>query len=271
MKKETDKVKSCFIISPFGLDGSETRRKADGLIKAVIKPVLLELNFEVISSLDISTPGSITNQVIEHLLNDDLVVANLSGLNANVMYELAVRHSKRLPVVTLNEKTTTLPFDISQERTLFYDDDMQGVIALQPLLKNAVTAAMKDTEIDNPVYRAIRKTIIKEDVQAGSFNDYILSKLDSIEEILSINSKHTYDPLGLFENGFYEIYMEPYEIQGLINNVSDITEIKPLRIKIDPEYNNKSKITLAFKSKIEKYTFEKGLPLEDQKIKVLDR
>lgn len=52
-----DVKKTCFIISPLGADDSETRRKADGLISAVIKPVLKELDFETVAPHEIDTPG----------------------------------------------------------------------------------------------------------------------------------------------------------------------------------------------------------------------
>ena len=110
--------KSCFVVTPIGADNSETRRAADGLIKAVIKPILDELDIETYVAHEISDPGSITNQVIKHILEDDLVVANLTELNPNVMYELAVRHCAGRPFVVLAEKETRLPFDIAQERNL---------------------------------------------------------------------------------------------------------------------------------------------------------
>jgi hypothetical protein len=191
-KEETQTEKRCFIISPFGQENSEIRRKAEGLIESVIKPVLNELGFKALSSLDISKPGSITNQVIEHLLNDELVIANLSGLNPNVMYELAVRHAKRLPVISLVEKGTNLPFDIAQERTILYDDDMKGVTSLKPALSQAVIDVLEEGEIDNPIYRVIQQSIIQTHVEVGSVNDFIVKKLNEIEEKISIrNSTRT--------------------------------------------------------------------------------
>lgn len=118
MAKEKE-IKTCFIISPLGADGSETRRKLDGLLKSVIRPVFERLDFKVVAPHEIDKTGSITNQVIKHLLEADLVIANLTGLNPNVMYELAVRHSRRLPVVYMAEHSTELPFDILTERTIF--------------------------------------------------------------------------------------------------------------------------------------------------------
>ncbi len=177
--------KKCFIISPIGLDDSETRRKADGLINAVLKPILKSEGYQVIAPHEIDTPGSITKQVIQHLLEDELVVANLTELNPNVMYELAVRHSKRLPVVCVVERGTKLPFDIATERTIFYDNDMAGVEALKPKLSKAVKEAIEEEEPDNPIYRVVSDSIMRKVTMKDDAQSYILNRLDDIN--LQIN------------------------------------------------------------------------------------
>lgn len=187
--KKTDKLeatensesKSCFIVTPIGGDNTSTHRAADGLIRAVIEPVLDELGFETFVAHKISESGSITRQVIEHVLYDDLVIANLSELNPNVMYELAVRHCTELPVVVLAEQGTRLPFDIAAERTIFYTNDMHGAEDLKPQLIIAINDALKTGNNDNPVYRVANAKVVREKIEQDDTQGYLLHKLDNLE------------------------------------------------------------------------------------------
>lgn len=187
--------KKCFVVTPIGAAGSDIRRSADGLIDSVIEPVCEKLDLDMFVAHRIDTPGSITSQVLEHILNDELVVANLTTLNPNVMYELAVRHSARLPVISLAEEGTKLPFDIADERTIFYANDMAGVNSLVPILEKMVKEALEDEEPDNPVYRAANSKIMKEMHPQGDFQTYMLERLDRFESLLKRDSVSTKKPI----------------------------------------------------------------------------
>jgi hypothetical protein len=176
--------KKCFVVTPIGGADSTTRRAADGLISSVLKPLLHELGFEVYVAHEISLTGSISRQVVEHILEDDLVIANLSELNANVMYELAVRHCTGKPVVAIAEAGTRLPFDIADERTVFYTNDMRGVVELTPALRKAVESSLAKSEADNPVLRVRHNRALLESLDQGDAKTILIERLDDIEGLL---------------------------------------------------------------------------------------
>lgn len=185
MTPQAEPTRKCFVITPIGPADSIIRRSADGLLASVLRPVLSEMGYEVFAAHEISGSGSITKKVVESLLESELVIANLTGLNPNVMYELAVRHAKRLPVVSLAEKSTELPFDISDERTIFYTDDMKGAEDLKPALRSAVAAAMSEFEPDNPIYRAATALLIQQSTTIPTTEKLVAERLDKLEAMLS--------------------------------------------------------------------------------------
>lgn len=202
--------KKCFIITPIGNPKTDIREKADGVINAIIRPVLIELGYEVIPPHEMSDSGSITQKIIEHIINDDLVISNLTGLNANVMYELAIRHAVRKPIVCIIERNTPLPFDVATERFIFYDDNFSNVLSLKDNIKKAVIAAINETEIDNPIYRSIKEVdIIKRITENQDPNSnilkLILSRLSKIESSVSNSNPFIINENSKFNEGFYAI------------------------------------------------------------------
>lgn len=176
--------RTCFVVTPIGTENSEVRRASEGLLSAAIKPSLEALGYSVEVAHQLADPGSITTQVIRRLLRSRVVVANLTGLNPNVMYELAVRHAVRKPVVIVAEEGTQLPFDIADQRTLFYRNDMAGVNELSKRLPGAVLQAVDDPEPDNPIYRVVQSLLIRQ-VAAQTPEAYIIDRLDRLEETIS--------------------------------------------------------------------------------------
>lgn len=179
----------CFIITPIGNKNDEIRRHIDGIIDAVIKPVI-ENDYEVVVSHKISDLGRISKQIIKEIYNDKLVIANLTTINPNVMYELAFRHSIGKPVVIIAEEGTPLPFDISDERTIFYKNDAQGTLDLQDDLRTFIdkidfeqpSGPIQDimSEIGQETY-LLNNTTNTSDVDESNSLKYILDRLNSIE------------------------------------------------------------------------------------------
>ncbi|NID13801.1 hypothetical protein [Fibrivirga algicola] len=194
-----DKPKIAFFITPLGGDSSEIRRATDGLIDAVIEPALRRFGIDLIPPHKIKNPGNITRQIVRHILECDLVIANLTGLNANVMYELAIRHARRKPVIVIAENGTVLPFDIAAERTIFYKNDMGGAVELTARLVETIPLALNDTNPENPVYNGLEASIIQEQVEQSNdpVQHYILDKLNELADsvaTLRSNSSRTTSP-----------------------------------------------------------------------------
>ena len=149
--------KICFYITPIGAEDSVERKHADLFMSSLVQPALAELGLIVIRADQIGDAGMITSQVLEYLKKSKLAIADLSYLNPNVFYEVALRHALRLPVVQLIRKADRLPFDVNQSRTLIFDTtDIYSLIPkLQTYRAEIANQARKAIEdpmsVGNPV------------------------------------------------------------------------------------------------------------------------
>ena len=132
----------CFVISPLGPENSEIRRHANKTLEYLIKPAVKKVGLKPLRADEISEFGLITSQVVKYLTNSSVCIADLTGLNPNVMYELGIRHTVLKPVIQIAQRGEKLPFDLINIRTIFYDlSDQDSLKSVQnqitELIKNA--------------------------------------------------------------------------------------------------------------------------------------
>ena len=156
MSVETPFEEECFFVAPIGEEGTEIRKRSDGVLQFIVSRAAEELGLRAVRADQISSPGQINLQVIEHVLSAKVVVADLTGLNPNVFYEVAVRHTAKLPIVLIAEKGTNLPFDISQMRTIFFDHtDLADAGACRTSIVAQLSDVLRTGIVDSPISTAI--------------------------------------------------------------------------------------------------------------------
>lgn len=155
---------ACFVIMGYGIKKDYINNRdidLDKTFKHIIKPVFDDLGFDCKRSIDYP-PGIIDTIMYKGIFNADFVIADISTLNPNAMYELGVRHALK-PYTTLvicedqilaNGK---LPFDLNHLTALSYRHDgkaldIDEVEKFRQVLKNAVTGMIKANQVDSPVF-----------------------------------------------------------------------------------------------------------------------
>lgn len=139
---------TCFFISRIGSKlGDETQRKvyehSNTVLNALILPTLRIFGFQegnVIRSDHEASPGRITESIEKHLREDDLCIVDLTGLNANVMYEYGLRVGIGKPIIAITaDNPSEMPFDVKDVRTLQYDiETVRGLMDSQHSLERMV-------------------------------------------------------------------------------------------------------------------------------------
>lgn len=193
--KEVKSIKkSCFVIAPIGEAKSSARNRSDKILKHIIKPIVMEAGYAVKRADEIDHPGMITAQIINHIINDDLVIADLTDHNPNVFYELALRHAIRKPIIHLIQNDQKLPFDISDSRTIFVDHtDLDSVEECRQNMQKQIASLEKNPEqIDSPISHAIdlQRVMQKDNNDSVNTADLLVLMKDLKSDIQELNQKY---------------------------------------------------------------------------------
>jgi hypothetical protein len=182
----SESTKKCFVISPIDKDGSDIRIRADWLLIEIVKPVLesAPYNFSVMRADEFPEPGMITTQIINAVLDWDLVIADLSGRNANAFYELALRHMIGKPVIHMIEMGETIPFDVFEYRAISYSiKHPSNIQKARSELRQAMDAILHEGYVvSNPVSKArgIQDLVKSSDPEQKIVAD-LVEKVDRLE------------------------------------------------------------------------------------------
>jgi hypothetical protein len=146
-------VTRAFVVRPFGvkegIDFDEVERR-------LIAPALDECGIEGRTTGEITQQGNIREDMFRLLVLSDIVIVDVSIYNANVFYELGIRHGlqERHTLLIRAEGTKDkYPFDLQTDRYFVYDPAKPG--KNRSLFLNALRSTLASTAKDSPVFQLL--------------------------------------------------------------------------------------------------------------------
>jgi hypothetical protein len=125
----------CFVLMPF-------QAAFNRLFQNVIEPVIKESGLKPLRADQVFSPTPVVEDIWVHIATARLLVADVTGKNPNVFYELGVAHTVGKPVIVIAQNKADVPFDIAYIRYFLYADDEQGWKKLRSDLESAIAAAL---------------------------------------------------------------------------------------------------------------------------------
>ncbi|MCW2950719.1 MAG: hypothetical protein JWN41_1732 [Thermoleophilia bacterium] len=184
-----------FVISPIGAPGSDVQRRANQALKYIFRKALPRPDWNVQRADEGRLSDSIGHHVIRSIVEADLIIADLTGHNPNVFYELAVAHGFQKPVVHLISRDESLPFDVFDQRTIHYDiTDLESVEdAVNKVREYATEALTAGQDPVNPLtnyaaFHSIRSSGQTEVAETGTaiadMLEQVLGRLSQLEKVV---------------------------------------------------------------------------------------
>lgn len=155
MKKQNEKLAKCFLITPIGSSDSVDRSRLNQWCELIYEPAVKD-KYKLIRADKISTPGRITKQIIDNIIDAELAIIDFTPNyksitpNPNVMYEAAIRHITKKATIQIAPVNVEIPFDIKDFRCIPYSpNDLTYPLTLKKEVMKAIKA------MDDPDYKPI--------------------------------------------------------------------------------------------------------------------
>jgi hypothetical protein len=127
---------TCFVMMPFAdpIGGYYKSIYETAIIKAGLRPIRADD--------EIFATGKVIDQVWAGITAARVLVAELTGRNPNVFYELGLAHALSKPVVLVSSNQNDVPFDLKHIRVIYYDmhDPFWGDKLIAKVSENIVSA-----------------------------------------------------------------------------------------------------------------------------------
>ncbi|UOK42405.1 MULTISPECIES: nucleoside 2-deoxyribosyltransferase [Flavobacterium] len=170
---------SCFVVMPFSsLYQIE--------YESIIKPTLQELNIKCIRGDEIYSKQRIMDDIWQSIKSCRFVIAELTGKNPNVLYEVGLAHAIGKPVIILTRNSDDVPFDLKDLRYLYYDinDPFWGE-NLKLGLKSLIQKVIDNPDID--IYLEGIKSLNKSDFPKINSSEDIKPKKIAPKKIVNLS------------------------------------------------------------------------------------
>lgn len=148
-----------FVIRPFNekKDSSGTEFNFEDVHNQLIEPAIKDRGFSGSTTGEIVEPGNIREDMFALIIEADLVICDVTIHNANVFYELGIRHAlrkKRTILIRDESSADKIPFDLLTDRYLAYD--AKSPEETKDKLVEMIESAMKSSrETDSPIFKML--------------------------------------------------------------------------------------------------------------------
>lgn len=158
----------CFVLMPFGKkqDAGGATVDFDAVYQKLIAPAIEDAGLEPLRADEEMTGGIIHKPMFERLILCPYAVADLTTANANVFYELGVRHAIRpFSTVPVFARGMRLPFDVAPIRAMPYDVSKRGLPLKTEDTRRALSELLRDArheKTDSPVFQLVEDLPVPE-------------------------------------------------------------------------------------------------------------